>query len=103
MNEVVALPAKDAILLVLDQVDFTHGACGPFEMVGAVLPEQVLVLAKASVLSAPDGPQKVALQSLIGVLDYTQHCCRPTALVGAALDTSIIENARDVCQERSIT
>ena len=34
------------LLTVLDQVDYTRGACTPTEMVGAVLPREVIDLAR---------------------------------------------------------
>lgn len=39
-----------ALLLVLDQVDYTRGACSLTEMVGACLPTQVIDRARAAVL-----------------------------------------------------
>jgi len=33
---------RAALLVLLDQVDYTAGACGLTEMVGAVLPRQVI-------------------------------------------------------------
>jgi hypothetical protein len=37
-----------ALRLLLDQVDYTTGACRPTEMVGAVLPQAVLTVAHAA-------------------------------------------------------
>lgn len=37
---------RAALLTVLDQVDYTAGACSVNEMVGAVLPVQVLRMAR---------------------------------------------------------
>ena len=42
------------LLTVLDQVDYTDGACGLTEMVGAVLPKEVIVLARKA-LTAYEG------------------------------------------------
>lgn len=39
---------KSVILTILDQVDYTAGACSSTEMVGAVLPKQVIKLARKS-------------------------------------------------------
>jgi hypothetical protein len=39
---------EDALLTVLDQVDYTAGACGLTEMVGACLPMEVIKLARAA-------------------------------------------------------
>ena len=36
------LTPREALLLLLDQVDYTKGACHFTEMVGAVLPKEVL-------------------------------------------------------------
>lgn len=38
----VPLTCKEALQLLLDQVDFTKGACSPTNMVGAVLPKDVI-------------------------------------------------------------
>ena len=40
MNE-TPLSCKDALCLLLDQVDFTTGACSPTDMVGACIPPEV--------------------------------------------------------------
>ena len=45
------------LLTVLDQVDYTAGACGLTEMVGAVLPKEVIVLARKA-LAAYEGEGK---------------------------------------------
>ena len=45
------------LLTVLDQVDYTDGACGLTEMVGAVLPKEVIVLAREA-LAAYEGEGK---------------------------------------------
>jgi len=37
------LAPREALLLLLDQVDYTKGACAVTEMVGAVLPREVIV------------------------------------------------------------
>lgn len=38
-----------ALQTVLDQVDYTNGACRFTEMVGAVLPKEVIVLARKAI------------------------------------------------------
>jgi hypothetical protein len=40
---------KAALLTVLDQVDYTRGACAPTEMVAAVLPVEVIALARKAI------------------------------------------------------
>ena len=40
---------RTALQLVLDQVDYTKGACGLTEMVGAVLPKEVIALARKAI------------------------------------------------------
>ena len=40
---------RTALLTVLDQVDFTQGACSFTEMVGAVLPKEVIALARQAI------------------------------------------------------
>lgn len=37
---------RNALLVVLDHVDYTASACTPTEMVGAVLPREVIALAR---------------------------------------------------------
>jgi hypothetical protein len=39
---------KSVILLLLDQVDYTSGACDVAEMVGAVLPKEAITRARAA-------------------------------------------------------
>ena len=43
------MTCKEALLTVLDQVDYTEGACGPNEMVGACLPAEVIDLARKAI------------------------------------------------------
>ena len=40
------MDTRTALLTVLDQVDYTNKACAPTEMVGAVLPKEVIKLAR---------------------------------------------------------
>jgi hypothetical protein len=42
------------IQLLLDHVDYTDGACGPTEMVGAVLPTVVIKRAKDLMIEAEE-------------------------------------------------
>jgi hypothetical protein len=46
-----------ALATVLDQVDYTQGACSPTEMVAAVLPQPVLEFARAALAAAADKEQ----------------------------------------------
>lgn len=48
----MGLSVREALQTVLDQVDYTSGACTPTEMVAAVLPVEVIKLAREA-LSAP--------------------------------------------------
>lgn len=43
------MTTREALLLVLDHVDYTRGACGITEMVAAVLPKNVIELARAAI------------------------------------------------------
>jgi hypothetical protein len=43
------MDCRTALLTVLDQVDYTNGACRLNEMVGAVLPKEVIVLARKAI------------------------------------------------------
>lgn len=38
--------AREVIGVLLDQADYTQGACAPTEMVGAVLPKLVIIKAR---------------------------------------------------------
>lgn len=44
----MTLTVREALLLVLDQVDYTKGACGLTEMVGACLDAKVIDKARAA-------------------------------------------------------
>jgi dihydrodipicolinate synthase/N-acetylneuraminate lyase len=46
------MDTRSALQLVLDQVDYTRGACTVTEMVGAVLPEETIAMARASLAEA---------------------------------------------------
>lgn len=43
------MDCRTALLTVLDQVDYTNGACGLTEMVGAVLQKEVIALARKAI------------------------------------------------------
>lgn len=43
------LDCYTALLTILDQVDYTEGACTPTEMVGACLPLEVIKLAREAI------------------------------------------------------
>jgi hypothetical protein len=51
--EVAAL--KAALLTVLDQVDYTVGACSITNMVGACLPVNIITMARAAIDAAKEG------------------------------------------------
>lgn len=89
------MKCRDALLLVLDQVDYSAGACRILEPVSAVLPEQVITRAHEALAADAGGPCSVELRQVLGNVDFTRHCCRPNAMIGEALDRSMIENARD--------
>jgi hypothetical protein len=40
---------RDALATLLDQVDYTAGNCRPNEMVGAVLPKEIVTLARGAI------------------------------------------------------
>lgn len=40
---------RTALITVLDQIDYTNGACGMTEMVGAVLPKEIIALARKAI------------------------------------------------------
>jgi hypothetical protein len=45
------LDLRAALLLVLDQVDYMHGACSITDAVGAVLPPDVIEIARAAIVA----------------------------------------------------
>lgn len=49
----VTLSLRDALLTVLDQVDYMAGNCSPTEMVAAVLPKEIIVLARRALETEP--------------------------------------------------
>ncbi len=53
------MDARTALLTVLDQVDYTAGACRVNEMVGAVLPNEVITLAREA-LKTPPAASKIS-------------------------------------------
>ena len=50
------LTTREALLTVLDQVDYTAGNCQVNEMVGAVLPTEVIVLAREALQGEQPSP-----------------------------------------------
>ena len=42
----VKFTVRQALMVILDCVDYTSGACGLTEMVGAVLPEDIIIKAR---------------------------------------------------------
>lgn len=53
------MSAREALLLILDQVDYIAGNCGPTEMVAAVLPREIIALARKSLAAESTKPQEV--------------------------------------------
>ena len=51
------MDCRTALLMVLEQVDYINGACSFTEMVGAVLPKEVIVMARKAIAD------EVALES----------------------------------------
>ena len=49
------MTCKEALQLVLDQVDYTRGACGLTEMVSAVLPKEVIAKAREAIAAENAG------------------------------------------------
>lgn len=48
-------PAED-LRLILDQVDYTAGACSPTEMVGAVLDKSVIAICRKALTEEKKAP-----------------------------------------------
>lgn len=46
---------REALLLLLDQVDYTEGNCRLNEMIGAVLPASVILQCRKALEEHPDG------------------------------------------------
>ena len=64
------MDCRTALLTILDQVDYTSGACGVTEMVGAVLPKEVITLCRQAVeqsVQADGGESLPTLASLKGI------------------------------------
>lgn len=47
------LTCKEALLLLLDQVDFTKGACSPTDMVAACIPKEVFERCREAIAADP--------------------------------------------------
>ena len=56
------MDCKTALQIILDHVDYTTGACQVNEMIGAVLPKEIIILAKQAItpeaLPAPTTKEK---------------------------------------------
>ena len=52
--EVRPLGVREALKVLLDQVDYTAGACTPTERVGAVLDHRVIALCRRSLAAVED-------------------------------------------------
>ena len=61
------MTTRDALLMILDQADYTIGNCAPTEMVAAVLPREIIALARKAL--AEPVPFSVPLEELYEVLD----------------------------------
>jgi hypothetical protein len=59
------MDTKTALMTVLDQVDYTSGACGLGEPVGGCLPVTVIKLARESVRNAPTNVQMKVLEQVM--------------------------------------
>lgn len=57
-----------ALRVLLDQVDYTKGACTPTEMVGAVLPREVITLCREALAKHAAPP---AADTLPSTQDHT--------------------------------
>ena len=64
------MDCRTALLTVLDQVDYTNGACGVTEMVGAVLPKEIIALARKSIAEAD---KQIAEGVAIAMMVYEEH------------------------------
>jgi hypothetical protein len=47
------MTTAEALRLLLDQVDYTKGACGPTEMVGAVLDKSIIEICHRALANEP--------------------------------------------------
>lgn len=85
---------RTALQTVLDQVDYTDGACTVTEMVGATLPEEVIAQARAA-LAAPFG-LTVDQESKYTVNDEGRIINRATGVAIPDDEPIIIFRAKDV-------
>jgi len=71
------MSCKEALRVLLGQVDYTAGACRLVEMVGAVLPKEVIVLARAAIEAEENSPKssKVANDSASDNTDSQKCLC----------------------------
>jgi hypothetical protein len=68
----MTLTTREALLLVLDQVDYTKGACGLTEMVGACLDARIIREARAAL--AADGAHVVGIPPLEPTEEMVKAC-----------------------------
>lgn len=60
------LTIEEALMTVLDQVDYVRGNCAPTEMVAAVLPKEIILLAHEALEEERSRRDKVN-----GIIYYT--------------------------------
>lgn len=78
---------REALMTVLDQVDYTSGACALTEMVGAVLPKEVIKEARLAIakdLSMTQDP-KIALNKKVIEVRYPNPLF-PSIIVTVAIE-----------------
>lgn len=59
---------KTALQTLLDQVDYTKGNCRPNEMVGAVLPKEIIKLCRQAILEDRTCEHKTQRVNAYGIL-----------------------------------
>ena len=86
LKETTPVDELEVVRLLLDHVDYLNGACRVNEMIGAVLPEEILLRARSAT--------GVVVRLLLDQVNYLDGACRANELVGAVLPEEIILNAR---------
>lgn len=82
---------KHHLGLVLGHVDFTQHCCRLTALVGAAIPPEILVDARAAAVSSTDSPEKQALLVLLDQVDYTVGACGAFDMVGACIPTLVLD------------
>ena len=76
------MDTRTALQTLLDQVDYTVGNCGLTEMVGAVLPKEVISLARDAIQQKPETPNKnIPYKQVLDFQTICERCGKETILI----------------------